>query len=73
MKLAKSLKLGTLLCATLMLVTGCQTTTTPTSAIDKRVYCELFPERSYSRHDTEETRRHIVGDNAAKRELCKGV
>lgn len=66
---------GLTLFASMMLVAGCQTSLTPTSGtetrmIDVRVVCRMFPQRDYSRHDTEPTRRHIVGDNAAKRELC---
>lgn len=65
-----------MLCGILMTAAACQTTATPISGIELRLIrvedvCRLFPERDYSRHDTIETRRHIVGDNAAKRELCK--
>lgn len=72
----KRIRLATMLTAASMSLTGCLTTATPTSETDlisKRVVCQLFPERSYSRNDTIETRRHIVGDNAAKRELCGGT
>ena len=74
-----STQLVILLFASMMLVAGCPTSQTPISGIDSsvhstlidlRVGCELLPQRSYSRNDTESTRRHIVGDNAAKKELC---
>jgi len=72
----KRIGLVMMLTVSLMSLTGCLTTATPTSETDlisKRVICQLLPERSYSRNDTIETRRHIIGDNAAKRELCGGT
>ena len=69
-----SKRLVMLLIANSMMLGGCQTTMTRTSETDlisREIVCRMFPERSYSRNDTIETRRHIVGDNAAKRELCE--
>lgn len=71
----KLVGLATMLTVSSMSLTGCLTTATPiseTDLISKRVVCQLFPERTYSRNDTTETRRHIIGDNAAKRSLCGG-
>lgn len=51
--------------------TGC-TTMTPTSVIEPSVACEAFPPITYSRKDTGETQRQIIGFNAARNAFCRG-
>ena len=56
-----------------MLITGCTTALISTAAIDVRVICKAFPPIKYSRRDTDETQRQIVGYNAARDALCAGI
>lgn len=51
--------------------TGC-TTTTQTSVTDVQAVCEAFPAITYSRKDTGETQRQVIGFNAARNEICRG-
>jgi len=67
-----------LVCAGLMILAACQTMQTPTletedapKSINKA--CLIFEQISYSRTDTEETRREIVGHNAAHNCYCNNV
>ena len=67
----KHVKLAGLLFGSLISVTGCQTMKTPTSVTDAdHVACTAFQPITYSRDDTRETRRQIVGHNAAYAALC---
>ena len=55
----------------LMMLTGCQTTMTPTyETSGVQVACDSFELITYSRMDTMETRRQIVGHNATWGLLC---
>lgn len=73
----KQTKLAAMLSLSLMLTAGCQTTRTQTSETSQIAsltvadFCKAFPNISYSRTDTQETRRQIVGFNAARDALCK--
>ena len=75
MRKTQSLRHATLvalLLTSLTSVTGCQTMKTPISGTDEpTVACAAFAAISYSRDDTKETRRQIVGHNAAYDALCK--
>lgn len=69
-----SIRLAAMLLALTISVVGCQTTKTPISAtsfVEVATICEAFPNITYSRQDTPETRRQIVGFNAARDALCK--
>jgi len=73
--LKTSKRLGATLLLSTMLVVGCQTTRTPISGIDfvsKATICEAFPNITYSRTDSEATRKQIVEFNAARDKLCRG-
>ena len=63
----KLLKRAALLSAVLI-VTGCQKMT-PTAGISSAV-CLAFAPITYSRTDTIETQRQVIGHNAAFAEMC---
>ena len=76
--LLKLRKHALLLLLSLTMLAACQTMMTPIGGTEKlpvselvsRVACSAFSPITYAKHDTPETRRQIVGHNAAWGAVC---